>query len=109
MKSIHYAGDVLMTGDALADAVVKYAESLAQNNTSAAIDVPVVTEQGVATSASFLLGPASQLVAVPVVSEFPDPEDDTLLAAIDRERIKLGGAQAVAFDDQEDPPIDFQY
>jgi hypothetical protein len=109
MKNIHYAGDVLMTGDALADAVVKYAETLAQNNTSAAIDVPIVTEDGVATSASFLLGPASQLVAVPVPSEFPDPVDEALLARIEAERAKLGGVEAIAVDDQQDPPLDFDY
>jgi hypothetical protein len=109
MKTIYYAGDVQMTGTALADAVVHYAESLAQHETSAAIDVPVITESGVVARASFLLGPASQIVAVSVLSPFPDPTDEAVLATIESELAKLAGVPVVAAEEYDDPSLDFDF
>jgi hypothetical protein len=110
MKNIHYAGDVLMTGDAIADAVVQYAETLAQHETSASINVPVITESGDAMTASFLLGPASQLVAVAVETQFPDPVDPDLLEEIDRRRRILTGVQVEPSDDDaHHPPFHDEY
>jgi len=103
MKSIHYAGEVLMTGDAIADAVVQYAEALAKNGTSASIAVPVITQDGTATEANFLLGPASQLVAVALESDHADPINEELLAVIAFEKAKLDGAPVGTGTYDEDP------
>jgi hypothetical protein len=103
MKSIHYAGEILMTGDAIADAVVQYAEALAKNVTSASIAIPVITSDGTLTEASFLLGPASQLVAVSLESDHVDPIDDELLAFIASAKAKLEGAPVGTGVYDEDP------
>ena len=101
MKNIHYAGDELMTGDAIADALLDYAATLARQETSATIDVPVITDDGSLTAARFLLGPASQLVAVSVDSAFADPIDEQLLAVIALRVAQLKGMPAVS-DEQLD-------
>lgn len=107
MKSIHYAGEELVTGDALADAIVQYAEALAQHETSASIDAPVVTESGDVVQASFLLGPASQIVAVPVKSSFPDPIDLEIVERILAARAKLNGLPVLPTEDREEDRYDY--
>jgi hypothetical protein len=62
MDRIHYAGNVSMTGTAIARALVDYAQALARKETSATIDIPVRFPDGSTGNAEFLLGPASQLV-----------------------------------------------
>lgn len=109
MKNIHYAGEVLMTGDAIADAVVQYAETLAQHETSASIDIPVITEDGNATEASFLLGPASQLIALPVQSSFADPEGTELVEEIRLRRARLNGMQIRPSDDADSSYMDYDF
>jgi hypothetical protein len=107
MKNIHYAGEVLMTGDAIADAVVQYAETLAKHGTSASIGIPVVTDSGVTTEANFLLGPASQLVAVTMDSDFADPQDDELIARMTAEKSKLDGVEIRSASGVEPDPPDY--
>ena len=74
MRAIHYAGEDLLTGSLIADAVLNYAQALAQSDSSDTVDIPVVGSGGAVVSSTFLLGPASQLVAV----ETPDYEGEEL-------------------------------
>jgi hypothetical protein len=85
MKLIHYAGETLLTGDAIADAVLKYASALASCEESATIAIPVRLSSGAIADANLLVGPASQLVAVPQESALGEIVDEALLARIDRE------------------------
>ncbi|WP_150307239.1 hypothetical protein [Planctomonas psychrotolerans] len=89
MKSIHYAGDILLTGDAIADAVVQYASALALNKMSDTIDVPVRFPDGTIEKATFLLGPASQLVGVPTDSSFDEVVEEALVADLVRKTQQL--------------------
>ena len=73
MQRIHYAGDELVTGSEIAEALMEYAAVLAQQRTAASIDIPVVHADGSIGTASLLLGPASQLVSEPV-EEVPGRE-----------------------------------
>lgn len=82
MKLIHYAGDELITGDAIADAVLEYAAALARTEGSVTLEVPVRFPDGHSASAVMLIGPASQLVAVPHDSEFDELVDDALVTSI---------------------------
>jgi hypothetical protein len=83
MKLIHYAGDELVTGDAIADAVLRYAAALARTEGSLALDIPVQFPDGRVEEATVLIGPASQLVAVPHDSPFDEVVDEELLATIE--------------------------
>lgn len=95
MKSIHYVGDTLVTGDAIADAIVHYAEALARKETSAAVDVPIRLPDGSIEQASLLLGPASQIVAVHDESGFEEIVDEELVARLRRASAALGDTRAV--------------
>jgi hypothetical protein len=75
MKRVHYVDASFLTGDALADAVIEYAEALAKQSTSASMDVPVVLDGGAISSAKMLVGPASQLYAVPEAFDGDELED----------------------------------
>ena len=82
MERIHYANDSLLTGHAIAKAVVDYAEALAKNNTSGSIEIPVRHEDGSLGRANLLLGPASQVVTETEESDLDDVVDDELVARL---------------------------
>lgn len=89
MKLIHYAGETLLTGDALAEAVLRYASALSAKEDSATLTIPTRLPDGAISSAIMLIGPASQLVAVPQDSEFDEVVDEELLAQIEQETARL--------------------
>lgn len=99
MKTLHYAGDQLATGSDIADAVVAYAQALATHEESAAVDIPVRLDDGTTRQVSFLLGPASQLVAVPSIPDADDPEieDVALIERITLAIARLGSSRAEPF------------
>ena len=86
-----YAGSEFMTSDAIADAVLRYSAALAEGRGAATIDVPIVGRDGTASSAAFLLGPASQIVSRDFETDITEPDDPELV---------LSGASliGVAFD-----------
>jgi len=61
MQRLHYTGDWVLVADDVGEALVTYARALAEARTAAVASIPVVDEEGRATVAEFLLGPASQL------------------------------------------------
>ncbi len=75
MKSISYAGSRLMTGDDIAQAVLEYSAALSDAATAATVEIPVLTEQGGRSHAILLVGPASQIVAEDVRTNFAELVD----------------------------------
>jgi hypothetical protein len=63
VRRIHYAGGTLVTGDAIADVVLRYAEALARQSAAEEMRVPCLSPSGVRDEALLLVGPASQLMA----------------------------------------------
>jgi hypothetical protein len=76
MKRIHYASGALVTGDEIADVLVRYAAVLAKRGLAAEVTAPVVTDDGIVGTALLLLGPASQILAedAPGDGNLEDPE-----------------------------------
>jgi len=74
VRAIHYAGEDLLTGTLIADAVLEYAQALAETEGSATVEIPVIGTGGQAVASTFLLGPSSQLIAV----ELPEFEGEEL-------------------------------
>jgi hypothetical protein len=62
VKEIIYAGGTLLTGDAIADALLDAAAALAEAQLAEPVDIPVVDAEGNRDMTSLLLGPASQIV-----------------------------------------------
>ena len=79
MKRVHYVDDSFLTGDELADALLEYAEALAKQSTSASIDVPALLADGSTGMVKVLVGPASQLFAVPEPPTGDELLDDAAL------------------------------
>ncbi len=85
----------MLTGDAIADAVVLLGEALALGHSSATIEIPVRMPDGGVETATALIGPASQIVAIPEHSEFDEILDEALVDRLDREARMLGDARPV--------------
>ena len=101
MMRLEYAGGTMITGDEIADAIVRYAAALAIANTAVAIDVPGITADGVSGTFQILIGPASQIMVEP--SDEPGPVRDEEFVAHLNAEIELLQRPRVAlpFDDDQ--------
>jgi hypothetical protein len=106
MERIHYADESVLTGTDIAQALLHYAAALARRNTSATVDIPVRKDDGTIGRASFLLGPASQMISENEESPFDEVVDAGLVAAFERESGKLGNPQAVAAEQPSAADVD---
>jgi hypothetical protein len=86
MRRIIYAGGSFVTSDEIADAVLRFAEELANHNRAATLTVPAVEPDG-PTDVEVLVGPASQLMAESIEGEGVPPDGTAFLAEIE-ERIR---------------------
>src|SRR3954452_22763013 len=75
MKRIHYASGTLVTGDAIADVLVRYAASLGSNNAAADVHAPALLDSGRIGEVQLLLGPSSQILAEDEPGDRPELED----------------------------------
>ena len=91
MDRIHYAGDSILTGSAIARALLEYAQALAKVGTSATVDIPTRESDGSLGRSSLLVGPASQLIADAEESAYDEIVDDELVAHFEQETAKLRG------------------
>ena len=106
MKILTYTGAELMTGDAIADAVLEYCAALADEATAETLEIPVLHADGTRGTASLVVGPASQIVAIDVDTDFEELiDEETILLLHARTRahrpvVHPGPPQQVAdFDD----------
>lgn len=95
MKDIVYGENRIMTGDAIASAVLAYAAALGQNGSTDIVDVPTADGDGFATTAELLLGPASQIMVQDCPDDELEIEDDALVAELSRRAAAVGGARFV--------------
>ncbi|WP_349902773.1 hypothetical protein [Parafrigoribacterium humi] len=61
MRRLTYAGEVLTTGSAVAEALLNYAQYVIRAETSVSLEIPVLEENGVVAQRTILIGPATQL------------------------------------------------
>lgn len=76
MKQISYAGTSIITGSAVADALVEYATSVASTSMTVAIDIPVLEPNGSAKTHTIMVGPGTQFGVTDVDGLPPDTEDE---------------------------------
>lgn len=85
MKVLNYAGSEFVTGDEIAAALMRYSEALADDQTAATVSIPVRAPDGTDGIATFLVGPASQIVATDAADgedELSDPDVVALLESL---------------------------
>lgn len=83
MKKIIYAGSELVTGDAVAVAVMQYSKALAEEDTAETIEIPVLKGDRSPGTALILVGPASQIVAVDCEEELEELEAPDTVARLE--------------------------
>ena len=99
MDRVHYAGHSVLTGTEIAHALLDYAQALALTGGSATVEIPTLNGDGSAGRSEILVGPASQLISDNEDSEHADVVDETLVAYLREEAVKLrahGAPSAVA-------------
>ncbi len=82
MQLVHYAGGRIVTGTAIAESIVKYAEALGSAGVAATVDVPARREDGGVERVRLLIGPASQLLLEPVPEGGEELLDERLVRFI---------------------------
>jgi hypothetical protein len=105
MMTLHYTGGSVVMADDVAEALIQYARELAATQASDVLVVPVVDENGALATAEFLIGPASQLLAVPVEGT-ESGRDQDVIDDIDRRARLLRPPTAVLRDEPDSPPVD---
>ncbi|MEI5583534.1 MULTISPECIES: hypothetical protein [unclassified Agromyces] len=76
MKELTYAGGEVLTGDAIAEAVLEFAEALARHDEAAQVTFPSLGEDGSILETTLLIGPASQIIARAVEVEHEELVDE---------------------------------
>jgi hypothetical protein len=74
MRRVTYVDESLMVGDVFGQLIVEYAAALAKNNTAEPLQFVGLNDEG-EIAASFLLGPASQLVVLETHSLLSPPDN----------------------------------
>lgn len=105
MKRIHYASGSLLTGDEIADAVVRFAATLARNAAAAEVRAPAILDNGEVGETLLLLGPASQILAETETFEGAELRSDDFVADLDK-RMGAFGPQRATFVHQGTDDLD---
>ncbi len=93
MKYVVYGENRVMTGDAIADAVLAYAAALGENGTTDIVEVPTADDDGVGVLTEMLLGPASQVMVEVAPDDELEPEDEDLVNELVRRTEAVGGGR----------------
>ncbi|MFG6403545.1 MULTISPECIES: hypothetical protein [unclassified Microbacterium] len=80
MHRIHYAGDSILTGSAIALGLLDYARALAQAGSADTVSIPTLDENCGAGRSEVLVGPSSQLIADEEKSRCEELIDEGLVA-----------------------------
>jgi hypothetical protein len=109
MHRVHYAGGSVLTGDAIAAALLDYASALARRASSATVDIPVREEDGSQGIAQVLIGPASQFVTTHEPGPGDEILDDELVERFTAATRTLDSSAARPLDDGQStvPPVDY--
>jgi hypothetical protein len=97
VKRLHHAGGSVLTGDALADAVLDYARTLGNRHLLDVVDIPVINDDGELGQAQILIGSGIQLMSVSAASTSPDLVDEGAVNAIRRQTADMSVARARPF------------
>lgn len=75
MKQVMYAEKSLLMGDEVVDLMMEYAVLLARKTSADSVDIEAIGTDGSPVTATFLIGPATIMVAETARSSFPEPKN----------------------------------
>ncbi len=90
MKVVHYSAGSVLIGDDAADALLDYAAALARRSLAATVELTTIAS-GLTGTTKFLVGPASELVAVPTEAFEDEPDNAAVVAEMRRRIADLDG------------------
>lgn len=96
MRRVYYASGSFLTSDAIASAVLNYADALTQTSGSDVVEFPIILPSGALGSAALLIGPASQLASSSEDSALDEPESVDLVKDLERRALLVGARRPVA-------------
>ncbi len=83
MKRVSYAGESFLTSDTTADALVHLTAALGKAQNAQVVELPTVDQRGQVQIVLLVVGPSSQLVAVPEESPFEEPDSTAIVADLE--------------------------
>lgn len=104
--TLYYTGQSVLLDDDVCEALLRYAQALADSQSSDVVTVPVITPDGESIMAEFLLGPASQLYATAAAGGDGDQRHPAVVDELDR-RVRLLHPMAVINPVDPRPSIEF--
>jgi hypothetical protein len=98
MDRIYYVGDSVLTGSAIAGALLEYAEALAKAQSAGTVAIPTRLADGAQGRSTFLVGPSSQIVSDTEHSDFAELVDDDLVNHLHDEtrQLRFSGRSNIA-------------
>jgi hypothetical protein len=101
VKRLHHAGGSVLTGNALADAVLDYARALGDRHMLDVVDIPVVNDHGEYGHAQLLVGSGIELMSVTTSSKDPELVDQDTVDALVRQTAEKRALRARPFRNRE--------
>ena len=94
--TLYFTGQSVLLADDVCDALLRYAQALADTQSSDVVSVPVLTPDGQSIAAEFLLGPASQLYATVAGADAGDHSHPGIVDELARRTRLLHPAAVIA-------------
>lgn len=85
MKQVIYAEKALLMGDEVVELMMEYAVLLARKGSADSVDIEALGADGSVVTATFLIGPATIMVAETVRTTFPEPENETAVSYLQQQ------------------------
>jgi len=82
MKRLTFADKTLLTGDAMAEAVIEYAALLANAGESRPVELSAYGASGEKVSATLLLGPGVAVMVETTSTDLPEPDNSMALGML---------------------------
>lgn len=104
MRRIHYAEESIVTGDAIAFALLEYARMLAATARADTVELPTLLDESV-KRVSVLLGPSSQMLVSEEHTRADEIVDEALVADLRLRAGRLARPAPVYSDDDVSVPL----
>jgi hypothetical protein len=99
VRTVVYAGDSFVTGDDIAEALLRYAAALAGVSQAATVEVPVLRADGTIEYDTLLIGPASQILAHPGPADVDEIEDVRVVTDLNNRIAALTSSRGLPLDE----------
>jgi hypothetical protein len=79
---ITYAGESFLTTDAVADGLLDFVAALGERHEAESVAIPAITKDGKSVFVRLVVGPASELISVPVDSTLAEPDTSDFVSEL---------------------------